>query len=368
MANPQIGRRIKALREERGLSQDELAEVLGVKDRQTVSAMENGARRVRAEELLAIVERLGVPLDYFTDPFRLDGEARFSWRQNGVPRDGLDEYERTASRWIGAYRTLAAQVGREAPLLRRALGLSRASSFEDAMHAGERFVREMELGPVPAVCLRASMEAALGILVLMVDATRGISGAACRLPELDIVLIVRGEVAGRRHFDLAHELFHLLTWDAMPPEHLEEAGDASRNRVERLANTFAAAVLMPAEAVASVGGWADLGRNALIARLNAVADELQVTSSALRWRLVALGYLNRVQAESIPEGRLRNNGHGRTRHQLPTLFSRPFAEVLGAALDQGHISVRRAAALVGLPMEALVELLTAHHVEHAIDL
>ena len=37
------------------------------------------------------------------------------------------------------------------------------------------------------------------------------------------MLIARHEVAGRRHFDLAHELFHLLTWDAMPPEYLEEA-------------------------------------------------------------------------------------------------------------------------------------------------
>ena len=45
--------------------------------------------------------------------------------------------------------------------------------------------------------------------------------AACRLPELDVVLINRREVEGRRHFDLAHELFHILTWDAMPPEHSE---------------------------------------------------------------------------------------------------------------------------------------------------
>ena len=368
MANQQIGRRIKALREERGLSQDELAEILDVKDRQTVSAMETGARRVRAEELLAIVERLRVPLDYFTDPFRLDGEARFSWRQNGVARGRLDEYERTASRWIGAYRTLAAQVGTEAPLLRRSLALGKASSFEDATHAGERFVRDMELGPVPAVRLRESMEAALGILVLMVDATRGISGAACRLPELDVVLIARGEVAGRRHFDLAHELFHLLTWDAMPPEHLEEASDTGRNRVERLANNFAAAVLMPAKALDAAGGWAALGRNALIAQLNSVADELQVTSSALRWRLVALGHLTRAQVDSIPESRLRNNGHGRSRPQPPTLFSRPFAEVLASGLDQGHISVRRAAALVELPLEGLAKLFVAHRVEHAIDL
>ena len=73
--------------------------------------------------------------------------------------------------------------------------------------------------------------------------------AACRLPELDSVLIARHEVAGRRHFDLAHELFHLLTWAAMPPERLEEARETGGNRVEQLANNFAAAVLIPADTV-----------------------------------------------------------------------------------------------------------------------
>ena len=47
-----IGARIKALREERKLSQDDLARLFGFKDRQTVSAIETGERRVSAEELL----------------------------------------------------------------------------------------------------------------------------------------------------------------------------------------------------------------------------------------------------------------------------------------------------------------------------
>lgn len=47
------------------------------------------------------------------------------------------------------------------------------------------------------------MERDLGILVLMVDAVPGVSGAACHLPELDAVLINRREVPGRRHYDLA---------------------------------------------------------------------------------------------------------------------------------------------------------------------
>ena len=212
-----IGARIKALREERKLSQDDIARIFGFKDRQTVSAIETGERRVSAEELILAVEKLGKPLEFFTDPFMLVGEGQFSWRQDNVGDVMLDAYERVAGRWIAAYRELKSKLGELTPLLRRSLGLTSRHQFEDAMVAGERFAIEFRLGDVPATRLAEIMEEALHILVLNVDAFDRISGAACRLPELDAVLINRKEVIGRRHFDLAHELFHILTWDAMPP-------------------------------------------------------------------------------------------------------------------------------------------------------
>ncbi|MCY4385457.1 MAG: helix-turn-helix transcriptional regulator, partial [Nitrospinae bacterium] len=95
-----IGKRIRALREERNLSQENLAEIFGFKDRQTVSAIETGARRITAGELVLAVERLGASLEYFTDPFLLAGEGRFSWRQTGVDAERLNTYERRAGRWI----------------------------------------------------------------------------------------------------------------------------------------------------------------------------------------------------------------------------------------------------------------------------
>ena len=153
-----IGTRIKALREERKLSQDDLARLFGFKDRQTVSAIETGERRVTAEELVIAVEKLGAPLDYFTDPFLLVGEGKFSWRQTNVGPKRLSAYERSAGRWVAAFRAIAPQVGRAAPLLRRALGLTRHQRFEDAMDAGERFVAEFELGDVPATRLVDVME------------------------------------------------------------------------------------------------------------------------------------------------------------------------------------------------------------------
>ena len=93
-----------------------------------------------------------------------------------------------------------------------------------------------------------------------------------------------------------------------------------------------------------------------------------MTSSALRWRLAALGKLTRKKARAVPEGALRNNGQARPRGALPALFSKRFAEVLAAAIDGGHISVRRTAELVGLPIEGLEELFEAHGIEQAIEL
>ena len=182
------------------------------------------------------------------------------------------------------------------------------------------------------------------------------------------MLIARREIAGRRHFDLAHELFHVLTWEAMPPKHVEEAVETGGDRVEQLANNFAAALLMPSTAMAPIGTWGDLHPDALVTRLNKVASKLGVTSSALRWRLVTLGALPAAKARAIPESSLRHNGGMAGESVPPIMFSKPFAEVLGTALRQGLVSARRAARLLDVAVDELPALLAAHGVEHEIAL
>lgn len=357
-----IGVRIKALRDQRKLSQEAVTDLFGFKDRQTLSAIETGERRVAADELLRAAEIFGVPLDYFTDPFLLAGEGRFSWRQTGVSSEQLHNYETEAGRFIAAFRVLGQQVGNKAPLLKQALGLTKQSTYEDAIAAGERFAAEFGLGDVPALRLAEVMER-LGMLVLMVDPIEGVSGAACRLPELDVVLINRRETPGRRHFDLAHELFHILTWEQMPPEHSEEAMPKKRSRVEQLADNFASAVLMPAAVLDRFGNWADLAGKALAKRLNEVADELLVTAQALRWRLVGMGRISRANSDEVSDEALRNNGRSKpAKQELPPLFSQPFVKIVAAALEEGKTSMRRVAAILGVTIDDLGELFAAHGV------
>lgn len=66
--------------------------------------------------------------------------------------------------------------------MRQALGLTKLSSLERAMDAGERFVAEFDLGPVPGLRLAEVMEDRLGILVFSSTLTRAFRErrAVCR--------------------------------------------------------------------------------------------------------------------------------------------------------------------------------------------
>ena len=363
-----IGHRVKYLREKRSLTQENLADLLGIKDRQTVSAIENGARKVSADELLILIEKLNASLEFFTDPFMLVGEGKFSWRTSEPDLESLESFESKAGCWLAMFRELAMQTNYEFPLLRRRLGLTKSSTYEEAMRAGERFAAEFKLGDVPAARLREVMEKELGILVLMVDTEEGISGVACSLPNLDAVLVSRRESIGRRHFDLAHELFHLLTWDAMPPERLENLARSKKSRTEQLADSFASALLMPTTVLGSEKDWGDLDDAKLITRLNSRAKSLEVSALALKWRLVALKWLKKSQADSLSDLALRNNGCMDMRRKQPPLFSKMFMEVIGLGIESGCVSVRKVASVLDATIDDLVKLFEDYEIDCPFDL
>ena len=143
-----IGKRIKAARRRAGLTQRQLSDRLGFKDRQTLSAIESGLRRVSAGELIRAMQVLGCTLEYFTDPFRLDGEGSFSWRTSTESAELVDEFESWAGRCLALYRELADhEEVLTAPL---GLSLTAGSSYEDAHRAAEWLAHEWELGDIPA--------------------------------------------------------------------------------------------------------------------------------------------------------------------------------------------------------------------------
>lgn len=356
-----VGPRVKHAREKLRMTQDVLASKLGFNDRQTISDIENGKRALKTDELLELSDALNLELEFFLDPFNVVAEAQYSWRaSDDLPGEELDNFEATANGWVGMLRWLHQQDQDKAPDLGLlSLRLSETSSFEQAQTFGENLANLLKLGLVPARTLPKCLESQLGISVLFVDMAAGlqshaISGAACQVGGFSVILVNRRESAFRRNFDLAHELFHALTWEAMPPSRRESNAVEHRSkvkRVEQLANNFAGALLMP---TASLDHLVEPTRANDVQHLADVAEQLQVTTYALGWRLKNLGRLDEPTRLALTAERRQDT------QDVPKIFSVRFVEKLHVALDKGRLSARKAAKTLGLPLFELTELFEAY--------
>jgi Zn-dependent peptidase ImmA (M78 family)/transcriptional regulator with XRE-family HTH domain len=352
-----IGYRVKAAREAKGWTQDQLTKSLGLKDRQSVSDIETGKRTVKPDELLQMSDLLDRDIEFFIDPFAVAGEAQFSWRAAPeVPEDRLDGFELRAGQWIGLLRWLREQRDDRKSALKRALRLSAQSTFEDAQERAESLIVELGLGEIPAENLIDKIERDLDIPVLFVDTVdvdggKSVSGATCHLEDMGVILINRNENEARRFYDLAHELFHALTWDAMKPDHRESNSVEERNkekRIEQLANNFAAALLMPR---ASIDKLIERDRRADVSHLCEVAAVLRVAPVALAWRLFNLRLIGEDVRRTLSQQKQRLSVSG-----APKRFSGSFVRMLHEALDNGRLSARKAAKSMGLGLTGLNEL------------
>lgn len=363
-----IRRRLVALRGARGNTQEELATALEFNDRQTLTEIEAGRRQITFAELSKASHYFGVKLDYFTDPLRLAGEAKFSWRRTLDVGVDLDTFEDRAGGWIAAYRHLSRLRGDSVNSSLTQIGLTTKSSYEDAWAEGEAIARNLELGDVPAAKLAKALEERWDTLVLYVNALTGVSGAACQVGAMNAVIINRREPEGRQNFDLAHEVFHLITWWKMEPKRIE--GDveltAAYKRIEALAENFAAGLLMPTQSIEMHIAENPLPKDTaqLVQWIRSAASLFMVSGDAMRWRLCCLKRISKATAKKLDAASIRVL----STNAPPPQFSRRFVEVLGWGIEQGHISVRRAAEVTGATIDDLADLFSEHGLKTPFDL
>lgn len=363
-----IGDRIKIAREAASLSQEKLTQSLGFKDRQTLSTIELGQRRVSPEELVRFAQVLGRPLDFFTDPYQVAGANAFSYRAKAASAAELSAFETQAGRLIAAQRRFQELLERPpSPVQPQITTLTPQVPLDFATFQGERCAAAWQLGETPALRLRDAAAKNLGVVVLNVDAPRTISGAACRLADGAYILINRTEPVARQNFDLGHELFHILTWDTMPPARVDQIPEegkpgGKRPKPEKLADAFTAGLLMPSGTVQS--RWLQRGDQAFSEWLIENARELGVSSKALYWRLVNLGLIKSDASMLEIVGRLRSD----TTEARPSLYSADFVRDLHSLISNGLVTVRRVLSLLDLDEDDLKDVFASYKLTVPFDL
>ena len=369
-----IGYRVKAAREAKGWTQAQLSKALELNDRQSISDIENGKRALKPDELITLAENLEQDIEFFLNPFSIVGEAQFSWRTSPQLEDNiLDSFELKAGQWIGILRWLREME--ESPCqspLKYTLRLTYQSSYEDASSSAERLVEKLDLGIVPAEKLIERIEKDLDIPILFVDTISpsekgSISGATCHLPELGVIMVNRNEPEVRRYYDLAHELFHVLTWETMKPAHRESnlidersPGKRIEPRIEQLANNFAAALLMPQN---SLDYLIDRQQTNDIDYLLGIAAQLHVAPTALAWRLCNLKWINNETLNLLKQKHQQGSSVVKPKH-----FSYLFVKMLHNSIDRGKLSARKAAKTMSMDLDQLSNLFKEHTLSTPFEL
>jgi Zn-dependent peptidase ImmA (M78 family)/transcriptional regulator with XRE-family HTH domain len=345
------------------VSQEALAKALGFNDRQTVSAIEVGERKVTPEELVKAARFFDKPLDFFTDPYLVPEKATFSYRASTLDGAKLKTFENQAERLISAQRRFRTLLDDPAsPVHAQLPDVTRSTPLSMATYRGEQTAAAWKLGDTPAWRLCEVAEEKLSVSVFFVDAPDEISGAACFLSDGGVVLINRRESAGRRNFNLGHELFHLLTWSEMPPERLDYEPEAprTRSRTEQLADAFTGGLLMPSANVHA--RWLDKGRASFASWLSQHASELGVSPLALYTRLAIIGLIDR---NDVPYPTQRPAG---TRSSaVPKLYNLGFVTRLQQVLERGNLTVLRAIELLDCSIEELAALFRSYELTVPFD-
>ena len=93
-----IGRRIRAAREEAGLSQEQLGEKIGY-SAMGVSHIENGDRKIKLEDLQEIAQVLGIEINYLLEPITKQPYPSILYRRGDD--DVTDEQKQTEQKALG---------------------------------------------------------------------------------------------------------------------------------------------------------------------------------------------------------------------------------------------------------------------------
>lgn len=280
-----LGKRIREARDRLKWTQTKLAKEVGFASAQIVSSIESGARDVKATELARISRALHTSVDNILNP-ELRPEPLFAWREQ--PQEGFEAHEARFLLKCERYGLLekwcSAIHAQPLPSLRFS---SSCPSFSDVQRQAENTRNTLQLGGRPACSLRRTLEEDYGVKIFYDDLGPD-GGSAFSVTSWfgTAVLLNSAEAPWRRHYSLAHELFHLLTTNQ-----LDSCG---KEQIEKLANVFAAALLLPSDHLFTTIEARVQGGKISYENLVQTAREFDVSIEALLWRLVNLHRIDHV--------------------------------------------------------------------------
>lgn len=299
LRNPNLPKRLRNARRDRGLTQEAVAEHLGLA-RTSLVALEKGERAVRPDELVAMARLFQRPVDELLRPTapveNFVGQFRTSLSRT-EDTDALEEAIRAVERYAEDYRELERRAGVNSnhnyPAPYAIEGIAPAAAATE-IASTER--SRLGLGDGPVANLRDVLETKLGIRVFYVELPSQVEGFFAFTPETGACIAINSlRPVERQQWTLAHELAHFLVRRAAEITVATDRTNGRTTQHERFAEAFAAEFTMPATGLTR--DFNAIRRNRADGVTPAALVELaafyRVSFQALLLRLEGLGLLPR---------------------------------------------------------------------------
>jgi len=142
------------------------------------------------------------------------------------------------------------------------------------------------------------LENNLRFKILHLSLQPGVSAASVVDNTLGVGILVNiHELPWRRNYDLAHELFHVITWNVFTPH---EIGDGiKKTKPEQYADVFASSLLLPSGHLIDALKEISTGNEIKKVDIIELAKDFGVSTEAILWRLVNLKKLTQPQVKKF---------------------------------------------------------------------
>jgi Zn-dependent peptidase ImmA (M78 family)/DNA-binding XRE family transcriptional regulator len=276
-----LSERLKLARNRAGLTLDQASERTGI-GVSSISEYENGKREPKIHQLAELAKAYHRPFSFFLEEGQVEEESVL-WRAK--PETGHKEIETRFIELCRRYNHLEIllddRIETELPV---ETGDPENYSYTRAEALAKEVRDRLQLGDYPGNSLQRVLEEQYGVKIFFKDFLP--DGAA--LSSKDSfgygIILNPDSKRWRRNFDLAHELFHLLTWDVFR-HGASETSNVAGEWEEKYAQCFAANVLMPSEALKRSIESHRKGGNLTFSMLSDIARLFDVSIDALIWRI-----------------------------------------------------------------------------------
>ncbi len=293
-----LGKKIRKYRERLNLKQADLAGKMGFNSSEIISQIERGVREIKAWELVELSRHLQISVSEIIGDREPETGAVVLWRKSPDTEKELKEAE-----FLKRYRQYALleemsglRAGRTLPQKTVDPG---TLNFQTADCIAMEIRKDLNLGDRPAGDLERVLQNDFGVKIWYLEMSEG-SAASTYGPEGPAILMNAKEAPWRRNYNFAHELFHLITWKSLHPETISETLGLWDN-LEKVANAFASALLIPAEPVTVEFGRYLEGGKISYPDLIGIARDFGVSTEALLFRLLNLKKVTKASVDKMSQ-------------------------------------------------------------------